>query len=67
MTANCYLPISQLLLMSCDTEKLKPGDVLYALKNFAKFTGNTCVGVSFLIKLIPATSLKRDSVTGVFL
>ena len=39
------------------------------LKNFKKFTGNTCVGVSFLIKLqaSPATLLKKDSYTGLFL
>ena len=39
------------------------------LKNFAIFTGNACVGISFLIKMqvfrVPA-SLKTDSNTGVF-
>ena len=33
------------------------------LKNFAIFTGKTCLGVSFK----PAIILKRDSNTGVFL
>ena len=40
------------------------------LKNFANFTGNTCVGVFSLIKLQvfrPATLLKRYSNKGVFL
>ena len=40
------------------------------LNNFAIFTDNACVGVSFLIKtqaFKPETSSKRDSFTGVFL
>ena len=40
------------------------------LKNFKIFTENTCVGVSFLIKLLafrPVTLLKRDSNASVFL
>ena len=39
------------------------------LKNFAIFTGNTCVGISFLIKIQvfrPPALLKRDSNTGGF-
>ena len=41
-----------------------------ARKNFAIFTGKTCVRACFLVKLQafrPATLLKRDSNTGVFL
>ena len=39
------------------------------LKNFAIFTGNTCVGVVFdkVAGLRPASLLKRDSNAGVFL
>ena len=36
---------------------------IVVVKNFAIFTGNTCVGVSFL----SATLLKRDSNTVIFL
>ena len=40
------------------------------LKNFVIFTGNTCVGISFLIKMLAfrhEALLKRDSNRGVFL
>ena len=55
-----------------DCQKLPP-EVLYkktTLKDFARSTRNTCVGVYFLKKLKtfrPATLLKRDPNTGVFL
>ena len=51
----------------------QPSEVLYkktTLKDFARSTRNTCVGVYFLKKLKtfrPATLLKRDPNTGVFL
>ena len=51
----------------------QPPEVFYKklfLKNSAIFTGKTCVGVSVLVKLTafrPATLLKRDSNTCVFL
>ena len=51
----------------------QPPEVLYkktTLKDFARSTRNTCVGVYFLKKLKtfrPATLLKRDPNTGVFL
>ena len=51
----------------------QPPEVLYkktTLKDFARSTRNTCVGVYFLKKLKtfrPATLLKRDPNTGAFL
>ena len=51
----------------------QPPEVLYqktTLKDFARSTRNTCVGVYFFKKLKtfrPATLLKRDPNTGVFL
>ena len=46
--SNRFLAVATLIILT------HVPDVLYkkgVIKNFAKFTGNTCVGVSFLTKL----------------
>ena len=52
----------------CKVKRQSPRGILWktSLRNFTKFTGNTCARVSFLIKFQDCNFIKKDTLARVF-